>query len=125
MKYNTLAKMLNDLESEGIAIGKWATKAKNKAITGYNKDSQTIYIYPTANLQQAYTTKARTKAERESYKTEQKARLTALKKYAGGYTDLDTLASELAIERVELDSLLAGQQPINDNVLEKMDLEII
>jgi len=117
--------MLDDLQSEGIAIGKWTTKAKNKAITGYNKDSQTIYIYPTINLQQAYTTKARTKAERESYKSEQKARLTALKKYAKGYTDLDTLANELDLERVELDGLLAGQQPIADKVLEKIDLEII
>lgn len=124
-RYNTLAKMLDDLQSEGIAIGKWTTKAKNKAITGYNKDSQTIYIYPTINLQQAYTTKARTKAERESYKSEQKARLTALKKYAKGYTDLDTLANELDLERVELDGLLAGQQPIADKVLEKIDLEII
>ena len=55
--------MLNHLAGEGIAIGKWTTKAKNNNITGYNKDSQTIYIYPTTNLQQAYTTKARTKAE--------------------------------------------------------------
>ena len=124
-RYITLAKMLNDLASEGIAIGKWTTKAKTNNITGYNKDSQTIYIYPTTNLQQAYTTKARSKAERESYKTEQKARLTALKKYASGYTDLDTLATELNIERVELDSLLAGQQPIADRVLDKIDLEII
>jgi len=123
-RYITLAKMLNDLQSEGIAIGKWTTKAKNNNITGYNKDSQTIYIYPTANLQQAYTTKAQTKAERESYKLEQKARLTALKKYAGGYTDLDTLASELGIERVELDGLLAGQQPIADKVLNKIDLDL-
>lgn len=124
-RYITLTKMLNDLASEGIAIGKWVTKAKSNNITGYNKNSQTIYIYPTANLQQAYTTKARTKAEREGYKTEQKARLTALKKYASGYTNLDTLASELELERVELDGLLAGQQPIADKVLQKIDLEII
>lgn len=124
-RYNTLAKMLDDLQGEGIAIGKWTTKAKNKTITGYNKNSQTIYIYPTANLQQAYTTKARSKAERESYKTEQKARLTALKKYASGYTNLDTLASELGLERVELDGILAGQQPIVDRVLDKIDLELI
>lgn len=124
MKYNTLAKMLDDLQSEGIAIGKWTTKAKTKAITGYNKDSQTIYIYPTSNLQQAYTTKAQTKAEREGYKIEQKARLTALKKYANGYTDLDALATELDIERVELDGLLAGQTPIADKILNKIDLEL-
>ncbi len=124
-RYNTLAKMLNDLESEGIAIGKWTTKAKNKNITGFNKDSQTIYIYPTANLQQAYTSKAQTRAEREGYKTEQKARLVALKKYAKGYTDLNTLADELNLERLELDQLLAGQQPITDRVLGKIDLEII
>lgn len=117
--------MLDDLQGEGIAIGKWTTKAKNKTITGYNKNSQTIYIYPTANLQQAYTTKARSKAERESYKTEQKARLTALKKYANGYTTFDTLASELDLERVELDGILAGQQPIVDRVLDKIDLELI
>lgn len=123
-RYRTLAKMLNDLQSEGIAIGKWTTKAKTNNITGYNKDSQTIYIYPTTNLQQAYTTKAQTKAERESYKLEQKARLTALKKYASGYTDLDTLATELGIERVELDNLLAGQTPIADKVLNKIDLDL-
>lgn len=123
-RYITLAKMLNDLQSEGIAIGKWTTKAKTNNITGYNKDSQTIYIYPTTNLQQAYTTKAQTKAERDSYKLEQKARLTALKKYASGYTDLDTLATELGVERAELDGLLAGQTPIADKVLNKIDLDL-
>lgn len=124
-RYNTLTKMLDDLQSEGVAVGDWITKANNKNITGYNKNSQTVYITPTQNLQKAYITKEQTKAEREGYKTEQRARLTALKKYAKDYTDLDTLATEMQITRVELDKLLAEQEPITDVLLERIDIDLV
>lgn len=124
-RYKTLTKMLNDLQTEGVAIGKWTTKAKNNNITGYNKDSQTVYITPTKNVQQAYITKEQTKAERAGYRTEQEARLKALKKYAKGYTDLNALATEMSIQRPELDKLLAGQEPITDILLERIDIDLI
>lgn len=124
-RYSTLTKMLSDLQTEGVAVGDWITKAKNKNITGYNKDSHTIYITPTQNLQKAYVTKEQTKAERESYKLEQGARLQALKKYAKGYTDLNALATEMQITRVELDKLLAGQEPITDVQLEHIDIDLV
>ena len=117
--------MLNDLKAEGVAIGKWTTKAKSNNITGYNKDSQTVYITPTKNVQQAYVNKEQSKAERAGYKVEQEARLKALKKYAKGYTDLNALATEMSIERIELDKLLAGQQPITDILLERIDIDLV
>lgn len=125
MRYATLTKMLNDLQAEGVAVGKWTTKGKGSNITGYDKDSQTVYITPTKNVQQAYVTKEQTKAERAGYKTEQEARVKALIKYAKGYTNLDTLATEMSIERPELDRLLAGQEPITDRLLEHIDIDLV
>ena len=125
MRYATLTKMLNDLQAEGVAVGKWTTKGKGNNITGYDKDSQTVYITPTKNVQQAYVTKEQSKAERAGYKTEQEARLKALKKYARGYTDLNALATEMSIERLELDKLLAGQEPITDKLLEHIDIDLV
>lgn len=125
MRYATLTKMLNDLQAEGVAVGKWTTKGKGSNITGYDKDSQTVYITPTKNVQQAYVTKEQSKAERAGYKTEQEARLKALKKYARGYTDLNALATEMSIERLELDKLLAGQEPITDKLLEHIDIDLV
>jgi hypothetical protein len=124
-RYRTLTKMLNELESEGVAVGKWTTKAKSKNITGYIKDSQTIYITATKNLIEAYITKKQTSAQRTGYKVEQEARVKALKKYAKGYTNLDTLANEMRIERLELDQLLASQKPISDKLLALIDIEIV
>jgi hypothetical protein len=124
-RYNTLAKMLNELQTEGVAVGKWATKAKGNTITGFNKESQTIYIHPTKNVQQAYTTREQSKAERAGNKTEQEARLKALKKYAQGYTDQNTLAKEMSITRPELDKLLAGQEQITDLLLERIDIDLV
>ena len=124
-RYKTLTKMLNDLQAEGVAVGKWTTKGKGNNITGYDKDSQTVYITPTKNVQQAYVTKEQSKAERAGYKTEQEARLKALKKYARGYTDLNALATEMSIERLELDKLLAGQEPITDKLLEHIDIDLV
>ena len=124
-RYNTLTKMLDDLQAEGVAVGDWTTKANNKNITGYNKASHTIYITPTQNLQKAYITKEQTKAEREGYKLEQQARLQALKKYAKDYTDLNALATEMKIDRLELDKLLAGQEPITDILLERIDIDLV
>ena len=123
-RYNTLAKILNELQAEGVAVGRWTTEAKGNTITGYNPDSQKLYIYPTKAVQTTYTTKERTKAVREAYKTEQKARLKALKKYAKGYTDLDVLAKEMDISRHQLDELLAGQQPITVHLMGLIDTEI-
>lgn len=124
-RYNTLTKILNELQAEGVAVGRWVTKAKGTTITGYNAESQTVYIYPTEAVQNAYTTRERTKAVREAYKTEQKARVKALKKYAKGYTDQGVLAKEMGITLYELEGLLAGVQPINAELLERIDTDIV
>ena len=124
-RYNTLTKILNELQAEGVAVGRWVTKAKGNTITGYNPESQTLYIYPTETVQNTYITKERSKAIREAYKTEQKGRIKALKKYAKGYTDLDVLAKEMDVTRPELEGLLAGQQPIADELLERIDTDVV
>lgn len=64
-RYSTLAKLLDELQTESVAVGRWVTKSKAKAITGYDKDSQTLYIYPTTTAQNSYTTRERTRAGRE------------------------------------------------------------
>lgn len=126
-RYKTLTKMLNELEADStiLAVGKWTNKAKSKSITGYIRDSQTIYIHPTKALQNSYITKERSKAERAGHKAEQDARLKALKKYAKGYTDLDVLANEMSITRPELDELLAGQAVITDLLLGRIDIDLV
>jgi len=124
-RYSTLTKMLNELQKEGVAVGKWITKAQGNTITGYNPDSQTIYIYPTKNVQLAYTTKEHSKAVRAGYKQEQKARLRALKKYAKEYTNLDVLATEMHITRIELNKLLAGQEPITYALLKRIEIDLV
>lgn len=124
VRYATLTSMLNELEAKGIAVGAWNTKARNKNITGRNKDSQTIYITPTSNVQQAYVTREQSRAEREGIRIEQRARIGALKRYAKGYPDRSLLAKELEIDRQELDKLLAGQEPITDRVLEKIETDL-
>ncbi|MCA1800273.1 MAG: hypothetical protein LC650_03180, partial [Actinobacteria bacterium] len=124
-RHNTLAKLLDELETEGVAIGRWATKAGGKKITGYNQESQTLYIYPHAIPKLSYTTRERTKAIRDSYKLEQQARKKALIKYAKGYTDLDKLANEMGVDRPDLDNLVAGNTPITEQHLAKIDLDIV
>ena len=66
-------------------------------------------------------TKKQSRGERAVDKIEKKARLNALKKYAKGYTDFDVLAKELSVTRTELDSMLAGQQPISDDIIELVE----
>lgn len=126
-RYKTLTKMLNQLQADNtiICVGKWTNKANSKSITGYIRDSQTIYIHPTKALQNSYITKERSKAERAGHKAEQDARLKALKKYAKGYTDLNILANEMSITRPELDELLAGQAVITDLLLRRIDIDLV
>lgn len=124
-RYRTLAKMLDTLEAKQTVVGRWVSKAGGKTITGYNAESQTLYLYPTNNVQKSYATKKHTKAVREANKLEQKARVKALKQYARGYTDFDVLAKEMGVKRTDLDLLLDGKLPITDPLLERIDTDLV
>lgn len=119
-RYKTLAKMLDTLEGKQTVVGRWVSKAGGKTITGYNPESQTLYLYPTNNVQKSYATQRHTKAVREASKLEQKARVKALIKYAKGYTDFDVLAKELNVQPTDLALLLDGKLPITDRLLERI-----
>jgi hypothetical protein len=112
--------LLDDLVQRGY-IAKYETKNGAKKIRGYDKESQTLLIYPTKKYADALVTKKQSRAERASDILEQSARLKALKKYAKGYTDFNVLAKELNVTKVELDSMLAGQQPISDDIVEMIE----
>lgn len=105
----------------GGYIAKYETKNGAKKIRGFDKESQTLFIYPTKAYADILVTKAQSRAERASDILEQSARVKALKKYAKGYTDFDVLAKELSVTRVELDSMLDGRLPISDDIVEMIE----
>ena len=119
-----LLEMVQDLLDDLVKrkyIAKYETKNGAKKIRGFDKESQTLLIYPTKTYADMLVTKKQSRAERAVDILEQKARLNALKKYAKGYTDFDVLAKELSVTRTELDSMLAGQQPISDDIIELVE----
>lgn len=124
-RYRTLAKMLNELEENQVAVGGWETKSGGKNISTRDQNSLTILIKPPKHIQEAYVTRRHSKAFKEGERVEQQARLSKLKRYARGYTDRNILADEIGVTRPELDELLAGQEPITDMVLNKLDLDVL
>lgn len=122
-KLVTLQKALDAFVENGL-IAKWACKNGAKAIRGYDKESQTILIYPTQNLIDSYAPKSQTQAERKVIKLEQKNRLTALKKWFKGYTDRETASQVLGVSVAELNELLAGNKIISDDIIDKISEEL-
>lgn len=122
-KLVTLQKALDAFVENGL-IAKWACKNGAKAIRGYDKESQTILIYPTQNLIDSYAPKSQTQAERKAIKLEQKNRLTALKKWFKGYTDRETASQVLGVSVAELNELLAGNKIISDDIIDKISEEL-
>ena len=122
-KLVTLQKALDAFVENGL-IEKWACKNGATAIRGYDKDSQTILVYPTKNLIESYAPKSQTQAERKAIKLEQKNRLTALKKWFTGYTDRETASKVLGVSVSELNELLAGSKIISDDVIDKINEEL-
>ena len=122
-KLVTLQKALDAFVENGL-IEKWACKNGATAIRGYDKDSQTIFVYPTKNLIESYAPKSQTQAERKAIKLEQKNRLNALKAWFKGYTSRDTASQQLGVSVAELNELLAGSKIISDDVIDKIKEEL-
>ena len=122
-KLRTLQKALDTFVGNGL-IAKWACKNGAKNITGYDRESQTILFYPTENLKNSYAPKSQTQAERKALELVQKNRLTALKKWFKGYTELETASQVLGVSVAELNVMLAGKKVISDDIVEKINEEL-
>lgn len=116
-KLRTLQKAL-DAFVENRLIAKWACKNGAKNITGYDRESQTILIYPTENLKNSYAPKSQTQAERKAIRLEQKNRLRTLKEWFKGYTSREQASDDLGVSVAELNELLAGTKIISDDILD-------
>lgn len=127
--YRTLTNGLNKLADDEIKeIDRWHTKAGGQTITSQNPDSQILYIYPTTIHKALITTE-----ERKTIKQEQARRLRDLKSLVTKYRkDLKTnktssleylnyLAEDLEISTDELQTILAGNQPISDELMHKIN----
>jgi hypothetical protein len=125
--YRTLANGLNKL-TEINEISRWHTAAGGQEITSREPSSQTLYIYP-AEIHEALITSD----ERKVKKMEQERRLRDLKSLITQYRKdlrqnktssteyLKYLADDLAITQAELNGILAGDEPINDELWHKIN----
>lgn len=125
--YRTLANGLNKL-TEINEISRWHTAAGGQEITSREPSSQTLYIYP-AEIHEALITSD----ERKAIQMEQRHRLRDLKSLITQYRKdlrqnktssteyLKYLADDLAITQAELNGILAGDEPINDELWHKIN----
>ncbi|NCD23541.1 MAG: hypothetical protein EOL90_11475 [Spartobacteria bacterium] len=125
--YRTLANGLNKL-TEINEISRWHTAAGGQEITSREPSSQTLYIYPAA-IHEALITSD----ERKVKQMEQRRRLRDLKSLITQYRKdlrqnktssteyLKYLADDLAITQAELNGILAGDEPINDELWHKIN----
>jgi hypothetical protein len=122
-KLKTLQEALDQLVEISI-IAKWTTKNGKHNIRGYDKESQTILIYPTDNLVNGYTTKPQAQAEKHAIKLEQQNRQRKLKTWFKGYTDRTVASKELGVSVAELNEMLAGKKIINDDIIDTIESEV-
>ncbi len=125
--YRTLANGLNKL-TEINEISRWHTAAGGQEITSREPSSQTVYIYP-AEIHEALITSD----ERKAKQMEQRRRLRDLKSLITQYRKdlrqnktssteyLKYLADDLEITQAELNGILAGDEPINDELWHKIN----
>lgn len=125
--YRTLANGLNKL-TEINEISRWHTAAGGQKITIREPSSQTLYIYP-AEIHEALITSD----ERKAKQMEQRRRLRDLKSLITQYRKdlrqnktssteyLKYLADDLEITEAELNGILAGDEPINDELWHKIN----
>lgn len=125
--YRTLANGLNKL-TEIKEISRWHTAAGGQEITIREPSSQTLYIYP-AEIHEALITSD----ERKAIQMEQRRRLRDLKSLITQYRKdlrqnktssteyLKYLADDLEITQAELNGILAGDEPINDELWHKIN----
>lgn len=125
--YRTLANGLNKL-ADVNEISRWHTAAGGQEITSRDIDSQTVYIYP-SEIHEALITSD----ERKAIQMEQARRLRDLKSLITKYRKdlkqnknssteyLKYLADDLGITQAELNGILAGDEPINDELWHKIN----
>lgn len=122
-KLETLQKALDQLVATNI-IAKWGTKNGKKNIRGYDKESQSLLLYPTENLINGYTTKPQTQAERHAIKIEQQNRQKKVKAWFKGYTSREVASRVLGISLAEFNEILAGKTIINNDIMDIIDSEM-
>ena len=114
-----IIRLLDDMVANNL-IAKWQNVKGNKTLSGYDKDTYKILLYPTKEAQESYITPEMRKAEREAEKQEQQARLSTLKKAVKSYNNNELLASELDIPKNQLELLLGGGEKIPEHIADKV-----
>jgi hypothetical protein len=92
----TLEKLLHDM-TEHKLIAKWHSKNGKTHISGHDKDTYTILLYPTTDTQEGYITKEARKAEANAERLAKKDRARDLKRAIRSYNNDEDLAQELGV----------------------------
>ncbi len=118
-RYETLADYLDKLQENGKIIRSWHLDGGGTKFNewGTGNGQLRVHLYPSRNISDAYITSAQNRAEKTANGIEQKNRLNLLKKKARGYTDLEILAKDIGVTSPELNLLLAGEDPLTDELL--------
>ena len=99
-----IIKLLNEMV-EHTLIDKWCNKKGTQTLSGYDKDTYKILLYPTKEAQESYITKEQRTAERKAEQQLQKLALSNLKKAIKNYGTKDELANHLGTTSDQLDSV--------------------
>jgi hypothetical protein len=114
-----IIKLLDDM-AENNLIAKWHNVKGTKTLSGYDKDTYKILLYPTKEAQESYITPEMRKAEREAEKQIQQGRASTLKKVVKSYGNNDLLAQELDTTKSQLELWAGGVEAIPKHIADKI-----
>jgi hypothetical protein len=114
-----ITKLLDDMVTHNL-IAKWHTKNGKQALSGYDKDTYTILLYPTTDTQGGYITKEARLAEAKAERQAKKDRVTNLKKVIRSYNNDDELAQELGVSVEQLNLWASEAETIPESKADKV-----
>lgn len=114
-----IIRLLDDMVEHNL-IAKWHNVKGTKALSGYDKDTYKILLYPTKEAQDSYITPEMRKAEREAEKQVQQGRASTLKKAVKSYNNNDLLAQELGVAKSQLELWASGGEAIPQHIADKI-----
>lgn len=114
-----IIKLLDDMVENNL-IAKWHNAKGTKTLSGYDKDTYKILLYPTKEAQESYISPDMRKAERETEKQVQRGRTSTLKKVVNSYNNNDLLARELGASKSQLELWISGGESIPQHIADKI-----
>ena len=116
---NIVVRLLDDMVKHGL-IAKWQNVKGTKVLSGYDKKTYKLMLYPTQEAQRSYITREQRVAERKANQVKQKMILQKLKKAVRQNTQ-NEIAEHLELEPSQLEFMLAGGLPIPEKLHSKID----